>query len=312
MHEQNDNQDRGHDARPALPHGGLIRAAADGELTDAEQARLDAIEDADLDRRLAFEGDLRARVSHAMGPVEVPADLRARIAAAMAETDVDDADAETTDSPDVITTPLGETRDPSFWDGTMGVVARWAAVAAVLALAATVIITAGRSAFTSPYSQGQATALVGFIGGEHDRCGEFGSHYDRKMSYQSLEDARAAAARILGTNPDSMDFQSSLEAEGFNFAGLGRCAVPGGGSSIHLMYRRAGDAQPISLFLQTGADRSLDIPDACCLVDGADELIIWQSKGVRYYLFSHDTAAVDAIAGLMAAHTREHDLISQQ
>lgn len=290
-----------------LPLAALIRAAADGEVTDAEQAQLEAASDNDsVADRIEFEQDLRAAVRRHLDPVATPADLRERIAAALASEPSAPAD-------DVVTSPLGDTRDRSFWNSpVVATLGRWAAVAAVLAIAATLIVMASRSTAPS-VSTDQASRLVGFVGSQHASCKDFGDHYKQKMEWQSVGEAHDAAAKILDIAPAAFHFEDLLTAGGYEFGGLGRCAVPNGSHSVHLIYKRLSDGTPVSLFIQTGMAPSLKLPKSCCLMDckRSPEFATWQEVNVRYYVFSESP---DVVADVLTAFkvTRDRQVLDAE
>ena len=295
-----------------MPLAALIRAAADGEISPADRERLEAeLSEARVDERVAFERALRESVrEHMTGPA-APAGLRERITDAMAAATAVAAVDENETMHSRSAGGVGDarlTRDRRWWASPLvATLGRWGAVAAVLAIAATLIFNASRSTVTaSPYSPEEASQLVSFIGRQHDACKDFNETWERKMKFQSPEAAQAAAAEILQIAPDAFHFREPLTRKGYEFAGLGRCAVPGGDHSVHLIYKRPSDGAAVSLFIQTNARTKL--PSSCCLVDKcqAPECAIWQDGPVRYYVFSEK---VDAVAEVMDAFNvkRRHE-----
>ncbi|MCA9311120.1 MAG: hypothetical protein KDA21_07935 [Phycisphaerales bacterium] len=303
--QHHDSQGDMHPGQPPspLPTAALIRAAADDEVTPDEQARLRGEpSDARIEERVAFERGLRQAVRRQMAGPEAPADLRERIAAALAAAPLDD--------PDTITSLDGDTRRRSFWTSpVLATLGRWGAIAAVLAIAATLIVNASRSTSSSPYTPEEARQLVSFIGSQHDHCKDLGEYWERKMEYPSIDQAHAAASEILHLAPDAFHFEEPLQRQGYTFEGLGRCAVPGGEYSVHLLYKRVADGAMVSLFLQSNAATRL--PPSCCLVNKSTkgaQCTIWQEGPVRYYVFSEDTSAVHEILEAFKVHRNERKL----
>ena len=280
MSEQNPKRSSG----PDLPPGARIRAAADGEFHQEEHASaLKGVPDGEA--RLAFERSLREAVGRAMGGpgTEAPAQLRARIEAALAE-DGAERDA-------VVRSSLGDTRERSFWAG----VGRMAAVAAVLILCVSVVIVASRQ-FGS-FSRGptlHAGLLASFVQEQHDRCTLDAEYATRKLS--ALEPAEAvdlARAHIGGVPPLIAGGFARIRQTGFTFAGMGRCAVPGEGPSVHVVFLGGTDGieQMVSLFVQTDVNEWSLAEARCATVRRGLErdqtMVAWRAGGFVYFLFTN-------------------------
>jgi hypothetical protein len=271
-----------------LPVAALLRALADGErLSDRDAQRLSDRPEAERahdDRRIAFERSLREAVAQTLGAAEdarAPQGLQASVLAAL-RAEPDDG---------VVRSSLGDTRSRSFW----APIGRFAAVAAVLALAAGVVFS-GLRATTGPNPANQRASLVAsFVHQQHESCPNSG-----KFTATSLDEALSAAARELGHTPDAFDKEiRALEGVGYQFVGLGACRVPGDGASVHLYFRSAEpDGPHISLFIQLEpADfDAVDGHDRCyirdCSKGGPNKLVLWQEGDLVHYLCTSDDEAL--------------------
>lgn len=295
MHDERNN----HEAvdSNALNEGARVRAAADGEVSpDGQDAG-----------RVSFERGLRESVGRVMGRETAPAELRARIEAILRETPIDEAGSQ---SPGVVSTPLGDTTSRSFWSRTP----QWLAAAAVMGLAATLLIMGGRT--TTVPSNGtigttqEASAgygilaqAAGFVVREHESCDSASEHF----AVRTQAEADKAALEILSEVPDVIDFPiEGLHEIGYEFAGIGRCEVPGGGASAHLLYENKNvPGLKMSLFVQVDTGK-IDIEEGKSYIRRAKQgttgcmfaspeaqpgengrsLVVWREGGYIYYLFA--------------------------
>ena len=289
-----------------------LMMAADGELGPDEMARVEsaASSDPSIASRLEHERRLLEAVGRALGADEsVPDGLRTRIAGAMAA--VRNEELEDAPPADVLTTPMGDTRQRDFWTKVPSVLA----VAATLALVASVLIVSfsmGRPL----YRDGQlGTYVVGYIQNEHLSCAAFGERFDRKFVARSLDAAREAADRHMGdaVNALTMDPQtwSSVSLE---FAGFGPCALPGVPKSGHIMLRHAEDPGVVVSLFVAPDDGSLAFASSnCCYVNEPESddgsIVVWRLEGIVYFLYSPDEAALASARGLFGTPENERPLL---
>ncbi len=278
-------QDHGPLANPSrLSPGAYIRALADRELPDARPESAPAGLPDDLDARVTFERQLRETVARSMQARQVPApaDLRASVERLMAET------------PD---------RVPSSYK--LHRYSRYAAVAAVLGLAATLVIVAGNGSFFGNSRNVAASGLTvsaisSFVGKEHERVADFGKSYEQKFRARSVEEAADLALDLFGFAPCSfLKRIQALDNAGYHLAGFSNCSVPGKGKSGHFIFK-TDDANhaPVSLFVQ--------LDTGCLKIDGSSchrcetvgdikgTMVAWRDDRFDYYLYTCDPKAIDA------------------
>lgn len=180
-----------------------------------------------------------------------------------------------------------------------------------LAAAAAIALVAGVLFFT-PFGQtllrspSNPTALTGgflarvvnFTYEQHGNCHDFGRLFDRKMTARTEAEALKAAVELLPRIPSVLEFRSAdLAKQGYTFAGLGPCGVPGWGRSAHLLYKPdpsiAPNAPVVSLFVQEDKGHLLidgDVAltnrptDAAALASCERCLTVWRKDGLIYYL----------------------------
>ncbi len=252
----------------------LLRAAADGELTAADAAALDAHLRAHPEDRAVIDFERRLRREIA-GAAEGHAtdDLRARIEAMRSA-----------DEP----IPVRPRRTRQAW----------LALAACLALAlGAVYILAPRPA---PHpAPGQVVAgahrasLVSFMRSQHEDCETFAEILAQKFPVV-LERAPEALGAILGAPPDMGELASS----DVRYRGAAECAVPGRGRSVHIVLE-APSGELVSLFVQQDHDELELEPGVAYwfLGDGvphACRVLTWRRDGLVYFLVSPSTNDIDA------------------
>lgn len=251
----------------------LLRLAADGEL-DAQgraelDARLAAHGGADA-ARIAFERSLRGAVGRVMSePARAPEALRARIEGVIAAEHAAEEAAAGGPIP--------------IWAHAR----RWMAVAAALLLVgATVLIAVRTGAPEGPALGDRARVqLASFMTREHGACAELGSHFQRKMLCRDLERAEWMLSEAVGA-PASV---ASLD--GFRFVGIGPCAVPGPGPSVHLLLEEEGGPR-LSVFVQRDGGQG-PMPSGGPLgVDEVDlsraSVVALRREDLVYYVVSGD------------------------
>jgi len=290
------------------PRGVLIRRAADDELSPEQGEALKAKqqgEATDEDARIAFEKALKERVGAVMSKSDAaPEALRDAVKQIFADERTGGA-----------TEPLGgeRTRSQSFWSSRG--VRRFLAAAAVVALAITAVFL-GNQIGTGPGAGGNLagvfgslsdrTELVSFVAGEHDKCSDFGSYFERKMQPSPAEQARQQIAAYLGRAPVSFE----LGGVGYAFAGYGACAVPGPGESVHLIYRSlSSDSNAsMSLFIQKDTGRLALEEERRYAIreEGRDTpVVLWRSGGLVYYLVSPERPAPSQATESLGAPAEE-------
>ncbi|MCW5755411.1 MAG: zf-HC2 domain-containing protein [Phycisphaeraceae bacterium] len=267
-----------------LTGGAFLRAAADGELSPAEQARLEAHLAANpADKaRISFETGLRSCCCRVMSSAKCPDALRNRILDQITSTDT-------------VSPPAARAR--SFW-ATHGT-RRWLgaiAAAVVLFVGVAFVMNLTRYGANVP-SQAQFAQVVSYVAKEHREC-DINPDRVRKFTIASIEDAPGALASIVGSEPTV----PNLEAAGMVFKGAGRCRVPDGGQSAHLRFEMpdpdGGPPQRLSLFIQqrTALTPDLDENVAYLLTDKdgvsyGSVVYAWRKGDVLYYLVAKKLSA---------------------
>ncbi|RMH27133.1 MAG: hypothetical protein D6693_05910 [Planctomycetota bacterium] len=279
------HRDRPGEARPTPSPGVVIRAGADGELAGAELDALHDLLESDPTTadRLAAERTLRARVARAMwAPDRAPDSLRDEIRELFRRQRAADAGARRT-HPFRIAGPT------------------WLAVAASLALLTAVAVVSRWPIAPAPWPTASLAPnahlvhAADFILAEHERCSAFDDYFEHKFTVRDRAGAAAAAEDLLGAAPAIVE----LDDLGYRFAGLGRCAVPGPGVSLHILYAPAdgADRPTLSLFVQREAGREALESGVRYRVEraGGATVYAWRVGELLYYLFSPD-ARVEAHA----------------
>lgn len=281
-----------------------IRAIADAEI-DPEHAR--GIDDAEA--RIAFERALRDAVGRSMGasPTEAPPQIREQIEAILGAGDARE--------PDVVQTPMGDTRHPSFWTG-MG---RFITIAAVLTICAIVIILSSRHgggvAHAGPL---QAGLLASFAEQEHEHCENDKAYEETVILAKTREQAESLARKQLGAVPPLIRDASeatlnAIEDAGFVFAGMGPCHVPGKGPSVHVIFRDVHSQNHIaSLFIQVDRGQwDLDEKHSARLKDNLEDeetVFVWLDQGFLHILFVDSAADGKALRAALHIPTEECQL----
>jgi hypothetical protein len=274
--------------------GAVLRAAADAELTPEQLASLPSIDR--REQRIAFERDLRDAVARSMRGSEnvAPADLRRRIETLFLAEPTADRSLPAEDPPaGVVRTPMGDTRQRSFWSRVPGI----GAIAAVLMLCATFVFFAVRQNQTNAVNPQDSTTLrastlASFVHDEHQHCADDRDYADRKFKVHDLAGAIEIAREHFGAVPSILESGfESFASHGFDFGGLSRCAVPGKGKSVHLVFRAVEPPERIvSLFLQKD-ENDWRIADSRCarIHEGLPEdqtVTTWRRDGFFFFLFT--------------------------
>lgn len=296
----------------------LLRACADEELSAEEATRLAAHLDADPGdaRVIQFERGLRASLA-AVEPERAPQGLREKIEAIrLAEATPASASRENARArhPRDAASPRAHRRR------LLGGVAACGLLAAVLAAA---LFAPGHT----PLPTGQVAivpshrmALVAFVNDQHAECELYAEMVSERFRIGPPEDVPAALAQILSAPPDL----GTLLTSNVEFLGAARCAVPGRGSSVHLVLRvkpvlpvpdgSAADAvQPqelVSLFVQQD-HAELNIPqgksfsmvprDHTESVQLRRHIQVWRNNGLVYFLVSASRQSLEVAAGVVGS-----------
>lgn len=272
----------------------LLRACADGELSEAQCERLKAIigDCPVTPTRVAFDEALRGCCSRAMDKPQCPKALRDRITS-MAATAVS---AEQDAYAQQIEDSNASTRNRSFWarPSVMGI------AAAVLLSVAGVLVWQSASIFgvlgsSTPLNIEQASysERVGqFVLGEHNRCCNDDAA-ETKLVQHDIEQAVEYFSQQFERPVRLPDMTGDQEQ--IKFYGGGDCHVPETIRSGHLRFDafdRHGEAISVSLFiapdpgvlpLEEGVTYRLS--SSACDAAGA-RLFVWVSEGVQYMLVS--------------------------
>ncbi|MEL7473382.1 MAG: hypothetical protein AAGK04_08695 [Planctomycetota bacterium] len=232
----------------------LLRRAADGELTDVEQAALDAhLAEHPADRaRVETDRAVGERAARALGGVTAPAGLRERVLAAAQANQIqaNQIQADHDEVADRVERLSERTRERSFWRGAGGVIAMAAAVALLLT---TIVLVRPASAERDPFA-----SAVSFVGEEHVHCVSDLNHATRKFIVADAASAPEAAQRIIGQPVDLAQI-TRLVGSGFTYEGAGACGVPGG-PSFHMSFVGNDDSQwsgqRVSVFVQVAPSES--------------------------------------------------------
>jgi hypothetical protein len=292
------------DTQPASPpppepldHASLIRAAADGELSNDDRQAFDSLcaSDATTQNRVAFERALRSSTSRVMAePTRAPQSVRAAVENIFDE--------------ELAAARSFQTRHRSFWSGRTA----WASIAAAILLVAAVSIVTnlpfgGSLPRLGPPFASRFVNASTFVVSEHDRCSMFDDYFENKFTVRDQNDASSQAVDLLGASPVSL----SLDQTGYEFAGSGKCAVPGGGVSMHVLYKpTAPDRPAMSVFLQK-VTRPCPLEDGVryrLRTDSGDPVLVWCDGDLIYYIFCPDTAVEQVAAQMLNAPDFEQDI----
>lgn len=284
----------------SLSRGALLRAAADGELSDAQRAELDPTLTAAESRAIEAERHLRHAVGKVMSQPAAPAGLRDRILAAAAVAEGSSAAAEADEIPAPI--PMAP------W-------ARGLAVAAAVALVAGGAFMFMRDSAGGGVGGPGATGATGdvqaagiqlvelrqFVSREHSRC-ERDPSRARKFVVTELSEAPQRFRSIMGAEVSIEE----IEKAGLQLRGAGECNVPGPGRSVHFLLKAdlPECSAPLSLFVQQDPENRLGLEEGASYEltrPGDDEpqdaeaahtvsIVAWRRDGFTYYLVAEPDA----------------------
>lgn len=264
----------------------LIRAAADGELNDAQT---DAVSERDgsAGAMIAFERGLRGAVASAMGGIEAPAGLRDRVLASARAASDEERLAENIES------RSAQTRDRSFWNGSfwIGQGRLAGAIAALLVLTVGVLFITQLSPFGGEADPlAYRTSLARFVTAEHERTlDEQAAH--RKYVFTNVNDAVEKTGGDLGEAPAVPPCGGRTK-----FRGAAPCHLPGKGPSAHFQFsvdaEEGAEPRTVSLFIRKdGGELPLDegrayrVNTKACNVDGV-AIYVWRARGLLYTFVS--------------------------
>lgn len=181
-----------------------------------------------------------------------------------------------------------ETRDPRFWN-RMTPAVRALAAAVLLLVGGTFLyqmVTLG-SGSLSPAQAAHMSEIASFVGTEHDRC-VIDPSRAKKFTINELDAAPQLLEQIIGKSISPGD----LSLGGLVFRDGGRCAVPGGGESVHLRFDIVDQpGETVSLFIQQVADESDELFEAGKSYElqsdnnNANGVVYgWVADGLNYFL----------------------------
>jgi hypothetical protein len=281
-------------------------------LSDA--ARVRAFADAEMSSKpssesgVAFEQNLRVAVGRVMSePQAAPADLRAKILARF--------DAEYADQPISFEQRAVESKQqsPRPSGGLRALLPRFAALAAVLLLSGAAIFLGSRQ--FAPSNNGQLAVAEGlsiqtvssqlqFVQREHSRCSDITSGiFTSKIEATEPDEARAFAEARLGCGGARLEVAIAKMVEsGYRFIGVGACAVPGGGKSVHALFTPADATsalRPVSVFLleSPGEGCKDAMPGVCYSCpkakDAGKPSMLWRDQNLIVFVHSESVQSVD-------------------
>jgi hypothetical protein len=126
-------------------------------------------------------------------------------------------------------------------------------------------------------------SLVGFLDNEHARVSTSDEMATRKFSAQTPAQTVSLIEERLGSTPGQLNLVESCDME---LVGAGGCHVPGGGASVHAMYKSTSTNETLSVFVQQ--DPASTEADPACLcasrISDGNEVLAWRRNGLIYYV----------------------------
>ena len=294
-HDQNHPEHAQENGQP-MNIAALLRACADGELTDCQCEELDAYmakcpdTKSCAESQIAFEKAMKDCCGRAMTKPCCPDALRAKITAIAANAPQAEEDFATgVESASVYT------KSSSFWSRSpvMGI-----AAALLIMVAGTMIwqsmsyVTNSAPTHFNPSQASYFNRVSNFVVKEHTRCCDDKVAQAKliKHDIQQATDYFSDAFDRQLTLPDMIKAQGQIE-----FFGGGDCSVPSTARSGHLRFDAIGpDGERISLSLFVSPDPGL-LPmkegvtyplDAKACQDAGARLFAWVQDGIQYLLVS--------------------------
>ncbi|MBL4698141.1 MAG: hypothetical protein JKX70_04840 [Phycisphaerales bacterium] len=294
-HDQNHPEHAQENGQP-MNIAALLRAAADGELTDCQCEELDAYmarcpdTKSCAESQIAFEKAMQDCCGRAMSKPCCPDALREKIMAIAANApENEEAFAQG------IEAASAYTKSPSFWSRSpmMGV------AAAMLIVVAGTLIWQSASlpinnapAHLNVQQASYYNRVSDFVVREHNRCRDDDAA-QAKLVRNDIDMATAYFTEVFGHQlvvPDMDQVAGKIE-----FYGGGDCSVPSTSRSGHLRFDAiAPDGQRISLSLFVSPDPGL-LPmeegmtytiDSKACQDAGARLFAWVNDGIQYLLVS--------------------------
>ncbi len=293
----------------------LLRAAADGELTAAEQARLDEHLSANEgdQARLAFERGLKTACGRAMGGGRCPDALRASVERIAAESHPAYAAG--------VGARAEETRSASFWSSPRfgRVLGAAAAVVLMIGVGAVLVTQSGTGGAPTggagePARDLQLVAyrdeITQFVAKEHGRCWESEDAADRKFKFKDRDAVVSEFRSLLGGEMHIPALDQPVES--IVFRGAGRCHLPKTEGSAHLRWDIPATAETkataVSMFvapdngmLELHEGVTYAVNTAECGVKGSS-VLLWRQDGSLFCLISEtETGACNKFRKQMGA-----------
>ncbi len=271
----------------------LLRAAADGELTDCQCEQLDAYmaQNPDAESQIGFEKALKDCCGRVMTKPCCPDVLRNKILAMAGSAEDDQAYAER------IQASNQQTRSPSFWSRSpmIGI-----AAALLIMVAGTMI---WQSASFSNINDAPSSLNVqqasyynrvsNFVIDEHNRCCN-----EKAAKAKFIEHDMGQAVAYFSDLFESQVVipDMNIDAESIEFFGGGDCQVPSTSRSGHLRFNAiASDGKhiPVSLFISPDPEllpmeagtKTYPMNSKACSEAGV-QLFGWTNNGIQYLLVS--------------------------
>lgn len=281
----------GTDSDPVSDRTRLLRAAADAQLSEAQQVELQHhLELYPEDEAvIAFEKRMRNMIKSTTD-TPAPKSLHEQIQAMSHPVCLENSST-VNQSTREISSSIHFPRP-----------ARWLAVAASLA-----IVTGGtylliRPALSPPSGIFQITpqyrtSLISFIHSQHEECELYTNLIGERFKTTDLDSVPSEFSRVLGGTPDI----GQVQQYGFKLLGAGPCAVPGRGKSVRMVLESIGDAQLengdeslVSVHIQqdTGelnlqSGKTYQLIDQSLLPgETAAAIYVWRLDGFVYFLTS--------------------------
>ena len=298
----------------------LLRAAADGELTDHQCEQLDAYmsKNPEAESQIKFEQALKGSCGRVMTRPCCPDALRDKIVA-MAGVADQESQVYTQQYAQGIEASNKRTRSSSFWSRSpmMGI-----AAAVLMMVAGTMIWQSASFTNISNAPEGlnvqQANyynRVSNFVIDEHKRCGD-DSAATAKLIRHDIDEATRYFSEEFGRElvlPDMVKAEGQIE-----FFGGGDCSVPSTPRSGHLRFDAyAPDGKRISLSLFVSPDPGL-LPmqegityplDTKACQEAGTRLFAWSKDGIQYLLVSEASDEMCAkVRNMMQAPSALGDL----
>jgi len=219
--------------------------------------------------------------------------------------------------------PLAEHKHkhPNRSDHTLSLMAllpRFAAVAAVLTLSATLVYVGLQQFSGGSAPQGQTIAAssvanqLQFVQREHNRCSDVSSGaFASKIVVTDIEECRAYAESQLGCGgPRLAEAIERMGVAGYSLVGVGPCKVPGGGRSLHALFTpidASAGLTPVSVFLleSPGEGCRNAKPGVCYSCPKSLEMgkpaMLWRDGNLMVFVHSASEASIQSVRAAYSA-----------